>query len=200
MPPKTKYNLDDIINTAFKIVRRDGIDKLTARVIARELKSSTMPIYSCGKTMAEIEEEVVKKAWILLEEYQSKPRSYDVYLDMGLGYVMFAKEERNLFKCIHSDKHESINKACVEENLLINFQRLSGYPMFEGISDEFKLKVMVNGATFSHGFAVLMANPLGRLIENLKTEEQITAYFIEANMITWNGIKNLLEQNLKKDE
>lgn len=198
MPPKTKYTLDDIIDTAFKIVRRKGLDKLTARLIAGELKSSTMPIYSCGKTMAEIEEEVVKKAWALLQEYQLKPRSYDVYIDMGLGYVMFAKEERNLFKCLHSDKHASCNKACGEEIFLRNAERLSEYPLLQGVSDEFKMKIMVNGATFSHGFAVLMTNPTSRVIEKLETEEEITAYFIEANMISWSGIENLLEQNMKK--
>ena len=192
MPPKIKYTLNDIIETAVKVTKRDSIDKLTARSIAEELKSSTMPIYSCGKSMPEIEGEVVKKAWKILREYQFKPRTHDPYLDLGLGYVMFAREERNLFMAIHNDKYESINAKYGEENFFENFEYLSDYYMFRGLSDELKMKIMVNGWTFSHGFAVLMTNPLAKTIGDLKTEEQITEYFIEANMITWNGIKNIV--------
>jgi len=68
MPPKSKYTLHDIVDAAFSVARREGMEKLTARTIAAELNASTMPIYSCGKSMAEMELEVGKKAWETLQE------------------------------------------------------------------------------------------------------------------------------------
>lgn len=197
MPPKSKYTIDDIVDAAFSVARREGMEKLTARTIAAELHASTMPIYSCGKSMAEIEVEVVKKAWEVLQEYQDKPRSHDTYLDLGLGYVLFAKGERHLFRCVHSDKYSELNTLLGDQNLQKSLERLADYPLFAGVPEGIKEKILIQGWIYSHGFADLMLNSLAERMQELETEAQITNYFLEANLMYWDGLKSIVEKYRK---
>ncbi|MEZ4552066.1 MAG: hypothetical protein R2874_16805 [Desulfobacterales bacterium] len=36
-------------------------------------------------------------------------------MDMGLGYVLFSKEEKYLFQCIHAEAYETINTRYSEK-------------------------------------------------------------------------------------
>ena len=194
MPRKIKYTIEDIVEAAFQVVRREGVGKLTARTIASALNASTMPIYSCGKTMAEIEEEVVKRAWHVLEGFQETPRSGDLYLDMGLGYVLFAKRERHLYRCIHSDKYPTINRELADENLRRSMARVADYPLLSGVPDEVKESILIQGWIYSHGFSDLMLNPLTRTMDGLETEAQIIDSFLKANKMYWEGLKGTVER------
>lgn len=195
MAPKTRYTLDDILDSAFRIVRNGGFESLTARSIAEDLNSSTMPIYSCGKTMLEIEEAVLERAWELMGIYQKKKRSHDVYLDLGLGYVVFAKEEPHLFKSLFSRKHETTNKRLAEENFSHNVAQLSDYPLFKGISDKAKQNILTHGWIYSHGFADLLVKSGGSAFDGLDHEEDIARYFLEANLMVWVGMERFVQEN-----
>jgi AcrR family transcriptional regulator len=109
MPAKAKTTRGDIIDAAFEIVRKGGWVQLSARSIAKRLKSSTMPIYSQFKTMEMIEEEVVKKAVALQAEYSAAPLTDVSALNNGIGYVLFAWEEPHLFTAINDEKHVSMH-------------------------------------------------------------------------------------------
>ncbi len=62
MPPKNRFAEDDIINAAFRVVRQNGMETLSFRMVAKELSSSTMPVYTFIKSEKNLEEEVIKKA------------------------------------------------------------------------------------------------------------------------------------------
>jgi len=133
MARRKQFTADDIFETAFQIVRKKGMEKLTARAVAKMLGSSTMPIYSSVNSMREVEESVVTKAWDILRQYQLVSRSGDIYTDMGLGYVLFSKEEKHLFKCIHNEKYDNINSACGEKNFQLQLKRMEDYPLAQSI-------------------------------------------------------------------
>ncbi|MDP2853298.1 MAG: TetR/AcrR family transcriptional regulator [Smithellaceae bacterium] len=132
MSADTKISRADIIDAAFEIVRKGGWEQLSARSIAKKLKSSTMPIYSQFKTMEMLEDEVVKKAVALQAEYSSAPLTNVSALNNGIGYVLFAWEEPHLFAAINDEKHVSMQipygallfEAQVEE--LTRNQKLAG--------------------------------------------------------------------------
>lgn len=107
MPAQSKIIPHDIIETAFKIVRKDGWAKFSARQIAKELNSSTMPIYSKFKSLTVLEEEIVRKSTDLLKEYETKTYTGDRIMDSRIGYVMFARKEYHLFQTINDEKHAS---------------------------------------------------------------------------------------------
>jgi AcrR family transcriptional regulator len=98
MPRKNLFTKDMFINAAFKILREKGRDKLSARSLARELKCSTMPVYSYIKSMKTLVSDLEEKAVDLMLTYQTTSSTGQPFLDMGLGYVLFARNEKNLFR------------------------------------------------------------------------------------------------------
>ena len=99
MPPKTKITRDMIIDAAFEIIREKGHEQLNARVIADHLHCSTQPVLYSFKTVDEIREAVYQKA----DSYHSdfiapKETDQDPMLALGLNYVRFGHEEKNLFR------------------------------------------------------------------------------------------------------
>ena len=46
MPKKVQTTKESIINAALELVRRDGTSAINARAVAKELGSSTQPIFS----------------------------------------------------------------------------------------------------------------------------------------------------------
>ena len=45
MPPAKKFQREDIIRTAYELVKSEGMGEMNARRIAKELGCSTQPIY-----------------------------------------------------------------------------------------------------------------------------------------------------------
>lgn len=103
MPRKNLFTKDMFINAAFKILREKGRDKLSARSLARELKCSTMPVYSYLKSMKTLVSDLEEKAIDLMLTYQTTSATGQPFLDMGLGYVLFARNEKNLFRFLFMD-------------------------------------------------------------------------------------------------
>ena len=59
MPPKSKFTREQIIETAFQMVREEGLSSLKARDLARKLGTSTAPIFTAFNSVEEIRDEVV---------------------------------------------------------------------------------------------------------------------------------------------
>ncbi len=166
MAPQTKFHKTDTIEAAFSIVRRHGWEKLSARSIAAELGSSTMPIYSNLKSMGDLEETIVKKALDLLLSFQKTPRTVDPILDLGLGYVLFAKHERHLFMAINDEKHGQLQVQLGEENFEFLVQALSEDARAKGMSRDQLRKLMFFWWIFVHGLANINNNLAGQELNN----------------------------------
>lgn len=195
MARKKRFSIEDIINAAFGIVRADGMAGLTARSVAKALNASTMPVYSHVKTMRDVEEAVVRRAWEELAAYQTTSRSGDIYVDIGLGYVLFAKNERHLFACIHSDAYRDINTAMGEINFENHRKRLMemDYPMFRGLPAESVRVIMFYGWLFAHGFASLLTSGIGNEVRKLESEAATISFFNSATAIFYEGLKSLVK-------
>jgi AcrR family transcriptional regulator len=101
MPPKKVFSRDDVVRAAFEVVQQVGIDQglqiLSARRVADRLGSSTAPVYSYFNSMAELGQEVVKNARQLYLDYIGRSYSDQPLLNMAIGTVLFAREQRELF-------------------------------------------------------------------------------------------------------
>ena len=158
MPPKPRFNHDEIVNAAFAIVRREGWEGLSARSIAKELNASTGPIYSYLESMSAIEIEVVKKALEMIYGYIITPRTGDKWIDHGIGYVLFAKEEKHLFRCINDEKHSRMTKDFTRATFDALSQELTDYEPFQGLDEDTRLKIRASRWFFIHGLASLINN------------------------------------------
>lgn len=159
MPPKFKFSKQEIIDSAFKIVRRKGWRALSTRSLAGELGSSARPIYSFFNSMTDLEEEVVKQAVDLLYKYMIRNRTGDPWIDHGIGYVMFASQEKYLFRAINDENHIAFFKKYGDMIWATLTGSLSDYPAFEGLSEEIIHKIQAIRWLFAHGLAFQACNP-----------------------------------------
>ena len=99
MPPKVKVTKEMVAEASFALVREKGHEALNARAIAEALGCSTQPVLYNFKTVDEIR----AAAYELADRFHSAyilPRETDEdpMLALGLNYVRFAHEEKNLFR------------------------------------------------------------------------------------------------------
>lgn len=163
MPLKSSFTKDAFIDAAFKIVRTKGWDNLSARSLAKELNCSTMPIYSYLKSMKSLYEELRKKAVDLLITYQTTPRTGQIFFDMGIGYILFAKQEKNLFRFLYQrkegeERYQEIEKKIRESALKNLTQNMKADPILEGLGEQKLKDVLTRLWIFVHGLAFLVNN------------------------------------------
>ena len=106
MRPKAQFSQARIVDCAFELARTEGLQRLSARTLAHRLGSSTSPIYTAFQTMAEIEDQVCERSTRTMLEYQLQPRTGSPLVDLCLGYLLFAMEERQLFQDMFLNKNE----------------------------------------------------------------------------------------------
>ncbi|MCP4553548.1 MAG: TetR/AcrR family transcriptional regulator [Bacteroidetes bacterium] len=188
MPPKVKFSRESVVNSAFKVVRKQGWQGLTARSIANELNSSTNPIYSHLKSMKDLEEEVIKKAIELFEEYIKTPRTGDKWIDHAFGYLLFAKHEKYLFKAIHDENHSMIYKKHSDKLWEVTGEELSDYHLFKDLPEDTVFKIRHSRWVYIHGLASLFTNSFR--FDAVKTDEDLFDMIRNASMAIFRGIKD----------
>lgn len=153
---KKTFTREDIVEAAFQVVRNQGRKKLSARTIANELNSSTMPIYSTINSMKELEQEIGQKFTELLLQYCLTPWTGNFLVDMSFGYVRFAKDEKELFRIMFLDDEPSEfsdyekRKPVVFETLVA---RLKEEPDFKGLDEEQIHHITQNIEIIIHGMS-----------------------------------------------
>ena len=107
MPPKAKYTREEIINKAFEMARKKGIDAVVARELGKELGTSSSPIFTAFKNMEELQQEVRKVALKEFETYVSDAVNYTpAFKYVGLKMVEFATKEPKLFQLVYMREHD----------------------------------------------------------------------------------------------
>lgn len=154
MPPKTVFTREDVIQAAFDLVEYQGIQGLTARKVAKELKSSTAPLYSNFESKEGLEREVIKKAKDLLLDYTKRPYSKRVFLNMGTGYAIFAREHCKLFSAIFLERDDF--KDIVDEFLESLRREMVNDERFTAMSAEGRDALLSKMWIFTHGLATLI--------------------------------------------
>ncbi|MCI8508726.1 MAG: TetR/AcrR family transcriptional regulator [Lachnospiraceae bacterium] len=160
MPPKAKITKEMIVDTAFNIMRKEGADKVTVRSISEQLNCSTQPVLYYFSTIQDIKKMVYKKA----DEYHSAyimdtENDYgNPMLAIGMNYIRFAIEERNIFQLLFQSNEFS---GAGMLDLLESGELL---PMFTVLQNELDMTMEDTKEVFStlfifvHGYASLYAN------------------------------------------
>lgn len=157
MPPKTKITKEDILSASLDIIREKGFEELNARSIAARLNCSTQPIFSNFTSMEELEEEVLKSTEQLYLNRLSeamKSEKYPKYKASGMSYIEFAKEEKELFKCLYMRDRsgEDVNEIPKWLESVIDVIQNS-----VGLSREEAMLFHLENWIFVHGIAVMLA-------------------------------------------
>jgi AcrR family transcriptional regulator len=159
MPPKVKVTKQMVADASFELVRAGGHENLNARAIAERLGCSTQPVLYNFSTMDEIREAV----YIIADEYHTafimpKETDADPMLALGLNYVRFGHEEKNLFRFLfQTDKFGGM-----DVDALLNNPDLSAVieVMARGLACEAHeaREMFLTFFCVAHGLASLLAN------------------------------------------
>lgn len=160
MPPKAKITKEMIVDVAFGIIQREGVDKVTARSISQQLNCSTQPVLYHFATVEDIKKAVYKKADAYHSDYiMNMENDYgDPMLTMGMNYINFARKERNIFQFLFQSNEFS--GASILE--LLEMEEI--LPILTMLQHELELELDEVKEVFStlfifvHGYASLYAN------------------------------------------
>ena len=101
MPPKVRFQKEEVIDAALNIARNKGIDAVTAREVAKELQVSVGPIFTWFDSMDELKAEIYELARSLYRDYIQRGLQGPVpFLGVGQQYLQFAKDEPELYKML----------------------------------------------------------------------------------------------------
>ena len=118
MPPKVKITKEMVEEASLEVIRSSGYENLNARTIAEYLKCSTQPVLYSFKTVDEIRE----AAYRLADDYHTgfimpKDTDKNPMLALGLNYVRFGHEEKNLFRFLfQTDKFGGMDVQTLLDN------------------------------------------------------------------------------------
>ena len=102
MPPKVKITEEEILQAALEIIRSKGIAGVNARDIGKALGCSVQPVFRNFQNMEKLKEALYRKAEEALDSrMRGGMESHRIpFLGIGLAYIQFAREEKNLFKLL----------------------------------------------------------------------------------------------------
>ena len=160
MPPKAKFTKEEITETAFNIVRAEGLEALTSRELGIRLGSSARPIFTVFKNMEEVQQAVVESAKALYKEYVNKGlRSEHPFKGVGTQYILFSVNEPKLFQLLFMTERPQIPDLSgvlplIEESY---DEILSSIQDTYGISELLAEKLYHHLWIYTHGIATLCA-------------------------------------------
>lgn len=139
-PRNTQFSRDDIVDSAFQLVRAHGWNGFSVQAVAKSINSSTMPIYSQFANVRELEDEVCVRAMSLMKDSLLVDRTGDKWIDQAISYVAFAVEEKHLYRCLGDGRNLEQQKELGMALVKYIDDLLADYPLFAGLSEmEFKM-------------------------------------------------------------
>ncbi|MBQ3792742.1 MAG: TetR/AcrR family transcriptional regulator [Lachnospiraceae bacterium] len=154
MPRKEVITKNEILRCAFELAREEGIAEVTARKLANKVGCSTQPIFRAYHNMDEVLGDVMDHSIRFFERFYAEyPReTAEVpFLNLGMAYIGFAKEEKNLFHMMflregHGGRslYELINGVGGNVMREIQLAKSLGCPDPEGLF--MKMWIFIHGA------------------------------------------------------
>lgn len=157
MPPITRITREDIIQTAYEITRREGLQTVNARAIAKQLNCSIQPIFHKFQTMEVLKEEVMKRVYQEYNHYMEQGLKHEKpYKGIGLSYIKFAKKEPKLFQLLFMTEYEKSIEEIIKDDsgfqtVKSTIQSVTGLNAKD--AENFHLQMWI----YTHGMATMLA-------------------------------------------
>lgn len=115
MPPRVKFQKEEIVAAALEVARAKGIDAVTAREVAAQLEVSPRPIFTYYESMDQLRADV----------YALAMARYRAFIERGLQepipfqgvwrqYLSFAKDEPELYRLLFLTRPGSVSGGAME--------------------------------------------------------------------------------------
>ena len=134
--PKAKVTKEQILDTALKIIIRDGHEALNIKTVSKEIGHSTQTVSWTFGNMKKFREEVFDYALDYVDKkmYSDSENPIEEYGRVGVVYIYMAYDEPNLIRFLRSDEKrfqerggfgQSLNEAAMQDRYA-SFARMYG--------------------------------------------------------------------------
>ena len=160
MKQPSVYTRENIIDATVDLIREQGWHQVTTRKIAKQMGASTMPIYSHLKSLDDLEQDLRVKVRSMLKEFQLHSYTDQPLLNLAFGYVVFARDEKQLFRFLYLDRPELIergNLSGMKDSFFEQFGEDSPVgAALSAMEEEGQEAMIQNTWIFTHGLAMLV--------------------------------------------
>ncbi|WP_240408979.1 TetR/AcrR family transcriptional regulator [Lactobacillus gasseri] len=154
-----------ILDAAYKLAVRGGIESLTARNIAKAVNCSTQPIYLEFENMQDLRNQVLArisdelKSNTLQQNFTGEP-----LIDLDLSYLYFAKEHVDLFRAMFVDGKFG-NQMIVDTLMGLGIEKFKQQFDAEQYSDERLKHIVIANWIAATGLATLLINKMANFTQ-----------------------------------
>lgn len=165
MARKKEIDKQRILDAAYKLAVRGGIESLTARNIAKAVNYSTQPIYLEFENMQDLRNQVLArisdelKSNTLQQNFTGEP-----LIDLDLSYLYFAKEHVDLFRAMFVDGKFG-NQMIVDTLMGLGIEKFKQQFDAEQYSDERLKHIIVANWIAATGLATLLINKMANFTQ-----------------------------------
>lgn len=157
--PKQKITREMVVEAAFQLARKHGLDKVIVRDIAEELGCSVQPIYSYCKNMEGLRKDVMERANVFMREFViSHIDREDFFRSTGFAYIQLALNEPNVYKMCLINERPDVNSL----DSFYNTETNPHVPIFlaeqMGVSVEKAKMLHLNLLIYTRGICTIAAN------------------------------------------
>lgn len=156
MPPTVRFTRDAVLHAACQLMRREGMEALNARAIAKELGGSTQPIFRLFTNMEDLHRELIL---YVARQFQAHAeadmaQSDSPYIQLCTTYLLYGRDEPELFKLLFMRDRVSEGQYSDQTNfdLVCNIIKKE-----TPLDDETALRFFERTWLFIHGLAVCIA-------------------------------------------
>lgn len=156
MPPTVRFTRDAVLHAACQLMRREGMEALNARAIAKELGGSTQPIFRLFTNMEDLHRELIL---YVARQFQAHAeadmaQSDSPYIQLCTTYLLYGRDEPELFKLLFMRDRISEGQYSDQTNFDLVFNIIKKETPLD---DETALRFCERTWLFIHGLAVCIA-------------------------------------------
>lgn len=156
MPPTVRFTRDAVLHAACQLMRREGMEALNARAIAKELGGSTQPIFRLFTNMEDLRRELIL---YVARQFQAHAeadmaQSDSPYIQLCTTYLLYGRDEPELFKLLFMRDRVSEGQNSDQTNFDLVFNIIKKETPLD---DETALRFFERTWLFIHGLAVCIA-------------------------------------------
>lgn len=156
MPPTVRFTRDAVLHAACQLMRREGMEALNARAIAKEFGGSTQPIFRLFTNMEDLHRELIL---YVARQFQAHAeadmaQSDSPYIQLCTTYLLYGRDEPELFKLLFMRDRVSEGQYSDQTNFDFVFNIIKKETPLD---DETALRFFERTWLFIHGLAVCIA-------------------------------------------
>lgn len=175
MPRRPKFTREEVLNSAFDVARKQGLEAITAASVAANMGYTGSSLFTHFESMDEIRQEVHLMAkQKAIGFFEGSIDYFPAFKELGMRWIRFAKNEPNLYRMLFAG-----NSFTRTEDVVAEFKEIFE-PIRKEVEKTFELtednavKLMSGCITQANGIALAIINGFGEDYTEERLSEELS--------------------------